>query len=139
MLPGNCGIRDHDLGTAAADPELPSPQRDKLARTGTAVHGEQQRGSFRLAGPGAGSCSGRISRRSSFNQHVSVNQHSTFNQYGTLDQGRLANGHGCERHSPDGQPPGPVAESDGGLHVRTWAPFGDLDGKLNELPVRRRT
>ena len=63
----------------------------------------------------------------------------TVNQYGTLDQGRHANRQSGDRGSPDEQPAGPVAPGDGGLQVRARAGLRDLDGQLNELPVRRRT
>ena len=52
MLTGECGIRDHDPGSAAPDPEPAPPQRDKGARARAAVNGQYQCGSFRAAGHG---------------------------------------------------------------------------------------
>ena len=103
---------------------LSPPQGDQRARAGTAVHGEQQRGSVPLARPGA-ECRARSRHEPSKSPAPSTSAApstaSTFNQHSTLDQGRHANGHDGDRSSPDRQLTGPVAPGDGSLQVRARA------------------
>ena len=91
VFAGELGIRDHDLGSAAADPEPAPPQRTTSARAGTAVHGEHQRGSCRVPGPGAGPAV----------------RTAPSDQHGAVDQGSLADRHGGDRRPRTDRSPVP--------------------------------